>query len=174
MVTEEVDEMIKLDIILLALCSIAALLLVIFVNRVLKRPRGDMINVGYRLLLRTIHANWILLPPAFLFTFLFSPCIFFKFYRSELIIAILTFIIALISIYVGYRVGEKLIVEVYLKYKTEKYLWLSSIPSTILFIIIIAMDIQSVIEEGSLSWVVSIILLFIASIILTLPLIKEP
>jgi hypothetical protein len=165
--------MIELDIILLALCPIAALLLVIFVDRVLKRPREDRVNVGYRLLLRTIHANWILLPPAFLFTFLFSPYIFFKFYRSELIIAILTSIIAIISIYVGYRMGEKLIVEVYLKYKTEKYLVLSSITSTILFFIIIAMDVQSVTEEGSLSWVHSAIFLFIATIILTLPLIKE-
>lgn len=174
MVTEEVEDMKEVEIIL-ALCLLlgALLLVIVSVHLALKRPRENMIYVGHFLLLRTIHASWILLPPAFLFTIMFSPYIFFKYYISESINSILTFIFAFVSIAIGYKVGEKLIEKVYLHtIQNKKILWFSCILPMGLFIMVMAMDILLVIEE-SWNWMYSVILLFISVLILVLPLIRE-
>ena len=161
--------------ILVAFCLLffAALLLGIVIYRALKRYPKGQISIGHFILLRAIHASWILLPPAFVFTILHSPYIFFEYYVSEVWTSISTLIFTVISMTIGYIWGSKLIDKVYLEYKIKMFLWFSCVLSMGLSIMVIVIDIQSVIEELEIWWMYGVILLLISVIILILPLIKE-
>jgi hypothetical protein len=165
----------------LGLSFILALAVLFLMRWKKKSNRREEIVIKDFLVLRTIHASWILWVWAFLFTVILSPYLFSWYAVPYLMAVVVLPAAAIISLIIGSQLGERLVVELYQKYDLGKAALRAPLFSFMLFLCIILLDIISIGQESVsfiglivsqyLVYTCSVTVLLITTILLTVPLI---
>ena len=128
----------------LSLLLVAGLFLTLWKNKF--NGREEIVIKDF-LVLRTIHASWILWILAFLFTIILSPYLF-SLYTVPYLMAGVVIAVAITALTIGSKLGEHLVVELYQKYDLGKAALRAPIFSFIPFLCIILLDIASIGQES--------------------------